>query len=287
MADSAYVFEVDESSFESIVIEQSRKVPVLVDFWAAWCGPCQSLMPVLQKLADEYQGKFILAKVNSDEQQALASQFGVRSLPTVKLFRGGQPVDEFMGALPEGQVREFINKHIPRESDKLMVQALEQYEAGEIETALENMKQAAAMDEDNHRIQVMYAKCLVEQGHYQEANDIVRVLPAKVQLDEQVASLMARLEFANIAKGAPDEDTLQQMITDDDNNHQARYQLAAKKILAEDYEGAMTLLLEIMKRDRKFDDDAGRKALVKVFELLGNQGDLVSRFRRQMQALVF
>ena len=148
MTQSQYIYEVDTENYGRIVVEGSRSVPVLVDFWAEWCQPCKLLMPILARLAEAYQGKFILAKINTEEQQAIAAEFGIRSIPTVKLFRHGEPVDEFMGALPESEIRAFLDRHIPRESDQLVAQADQLIQAGKTEQAVKLIEQAPISTEE-------------------------------------------------------------------------------------------------------------------------------------------
>jgi putative thioredoxin len=154
VTESPYIFEITSDNYEQIVLRGSREVPVLVDFWASWCQPCQVLMPVLAKLADEYRGRFVLAKLNTEEQQAIAAQFGIRSIPTVMLFKGGEPIDEFMGALPEAQIRAFLDKHLPRESDNAVAEARQQLLLGDAATALRLLRDAQAADPANPRVAV-------------------------------------------------------------------------------------------------------------------------------------
>jgi putative thioredoxin len=278
----ALSFDVTEQNFASQVIEASHQQPVLVDFWATWCGPCQSLMPILEQLAQSYQGKFLLAKVEIDSQQALASQFGVRSVPTVKLVKDGQIVDEFTGALPEGQIRSFLDKHIAKESDQLMQQALVLYQQGDTETALAQMGQILQADADNLNNKIIYANILLREQHVDEAKKWLASLPAEANDNPQVQAMQAQLEFIHIVENAPDMASLQQQLANDPDNTEARYQLSAHAILQGQFEIAFEQLLEVVKRDRQYQDDAGRKALLKLFDLLGDQHELVSSYRRKL-----
>ncbi|MEJ2060856.1 MAG: thioredoxin [Gammaproteobacteria bacterium] len=284
MSESPYIFTITEENFAEVVLEGSMKVPVLVDFWAAWCGPCQSLMPVLAKLADEYQGQFLLAKINSDEQQALAAQFGVRSLPTVKVFRNGQPVDEFMGAQPESAVREVIERHIVRESDLVHAEAVKLFNAGDLKGAVEKMRSAHEMDPGNKRIVIDLAKLYAEDGQRETAMQLLEKLPLDARISDEVKSLEAKLRFANAAGG--DRAALSASVEQNPDDLEARQQLAASYISSGEYEAGMEQLLEIMKRDRSFGDDAGRKGLLDVFEMLGADNPLTQQYRRKLSSLL-
>lgn len=284
---SPYVKEVTAQDFDAVVLEGSRQVPVLVDFWAAWCAPCRMLAPVLEALAAEYGGKFVLAKVNTDDQQELAARYGVRSLPTVKVFRDGQPVDEFMGAQPEGAVREVLERHVERASDQMRQRALEAYQRGQAEDAVALLQTAVAEDPGNLRVHMDLLQLLMQEGRVTEAWSTFRALPADKQMEPEMQRLAGRLEFAAAAAEAPPEAELRRRVEVDADDLEARYQLAARAVMAERWEEALDQLLAIMQADRGFRDDAGRKGLVAVFEILGNQGPLVSRYRSRMSSLLY
>lgn len=284
MSDSEYILEVDDSNFTAAVIEGSQKQPVLVDFWAEWCAPCRSLMPVLARLADEYGGKFILAKINSDENQALASQLGVRSLPTVKVFKNGIPVDEFMGALPESAVREFIERHIEHESDRLHTAAMQAYRRDDPDTAVELMERAHAMEPGKSRITIDLASVLAGSGNPARAEELLNGLPEYERNSGEAAGLLARLEFAREAADLPDEAGIETGAESGDLN--SLYQLAMLKISQNDFAGAMEKLLLIIQKDRGYRDDLGRKTLIKLFDMLGDD-PLVDNYRKRMTNLLF
>lgn len=284
MNDSLFIFEVDETNFTEVVIEGSRRQPVLVDFWAEWCAPCRSLMPVLARLAEAYGGKFILAKVNSDENQALAAQYGVRSLPTVKVFKNGVPVDEFMGALPESAVRKFLERHIEHESDKLHTLAMQAYQKGEWESAVELLEKAHSLEPDKSRFTIDLAAVLADSGNPARAEELLKGLPEYERNSGKAAGLLARLEFAREAAELPDEAALVSKAEAGDLN--SLYQLALLKISQGDYAAAMENLLQIIRKDRAYEDDLGRKTLLKLFDMLGDD-PLVEQYRKRMTSLLF
>jgi len=282
MVDSPYIFEVGADDFQRVVVEGSRQQPVLVDFWADWCAPCKSLMPLLARLAEEYQGKFILAKVNTEEQRELAAQYGIRSLPTVKLFLDGQAKDEFMGALPEPQVRAFLDRNIPRESDTLLERADSLLLQGQAKQAGELIEQANRMDPDSPRVRISYARYKATLGELEDAERLLRELPPEERDKPEVVALLARIQFDRVADSAPPVERLEQILQGSPTDPQALYQLAAHRVMANDYEAALELLLRSMQADRHYLDDAARKAIVEVFALLGNEGELVKRYRSRL-----
>ncbi len=286
MSQSQYSFDVSAQSFQSQVIDASHQVPVLVDFWATWCGPCQSLMPVLEKLAEEYQGRFMLARVEIDQQQELATHFGVRSVPTVKLVKNGQIVDEFTGAQPEGEIRALLDRHIEGKPDTPMQQAIDRYEAGEREQALQQMQQIILDDKENMQNRVRFAEVLIKEERYDDARQLLDSLSVDIQMSPEVSALYSKLELAETLEQSEDVDSLLKRIEADPKDSEARYQLSARYAAEGRHEDAMQQLLEIVKRDRSYNDDAGRKGLLRMFELLGDQGELVSKYRRLLaQAL--
>ena len=284
MSETPNILVVDESNFAALVIEGSQQQPVLVDFWAEWCAPCRSLMPVLARLAEEYGGKFILAKVNSDENQALASQFGVRSLPTVKIFKNGVPVDEFMGALPESAVREFIERHIEHESDKMHAEGMQAYRQDDPERAVELLESAHAMEPEKSRITIDLASVLAGSGNPARAEALLNGLPEYERNSSAAEGLLARLEFAREAADLPDESSLEAAAAAGDLN--ALYQLALLKVSQSDFASAMEKLLLIIQKDRGYADDLGRRTLLKLFAMLGDD-PMVDKYRKRMTNLLF
>ncbi len=287
MSDSPYAFNVSADNFDTYVIQNSQQVPVLVDFWADWCAPCKMLMPVLGKLAEEYQGKFLLAKVNSDEQQELSAKYGVRSLPTVMVFRNGEIVDQFMGAQPESVVRELLERHIERESDKQRSEAMTLLQAGDSDAAERLLREALANDPENHRVVLDLAGLLIDRQNFDEAESLLQDLPVDKRDDETVRQLLSQLQLARSTANAPDETILRQRIEANEDDLEARYQLAMQRIAGGEHEEGLELLMSVLRKDLNYADGAARQAVLDTFELLGNSGELVSRYRRQLATLLY
>jgi putative thioredoxin len=284
MSETDSIVDVTAEDFEQEVVEASRQRPVLVDFWASWCGPCQSLMPVLERLAEEYTGAFRLARVNTDEQQQLAADWGVRGLPTVKVFRHGEVVEEFTGAQPESAIRPLIDNHLPRESDATVEKVEAEREAGRPEEALALLRPAAEAEPENTRLQLLLAELLVDTGRADEAEALLDGLPVNLASDPRVESLRARGTLARIAAEGPADDELDRRLEADGDDLEARYHRAARRALEGDHETALADFLHVLQSDRGFAEDGGRRGLLAVFELLGNSGELVNRYRGRMFA---
>ena len=276
-------FSIDTgvADFEEKVIDASRLAPVLVDFWAEWCAPCRVLKPVLEKLAVEYGGRFILAKVNSDQHQELAARYGVRGIPSVKAFVNGQMVDEFSGALPEGEVRAFLDRLVPSPADELRQQAADARLAGDISGALKWLADASKLDPDHVGVRLDAAEIMLDLNEADEASRLIGSVPDDA--DPRVPALKARLQFMGAA--GEDEAALTARVAANGNDLEARLKLANLFVAAGRHEAGMDQLLEIVRRDRGFGDDIGRKTLLSVFNLLGG-GGLVSRYRRLLASVL-
>lgn len=286
MSESSFVYDVTQANYPQLVIENSRHVPVLVDFWADWCGPCKMQLPVLLKLAEAYQGKFLVAKIDTDNERGLANLHNIRSIPTLKLFRDGEVVEEILGAQTESTLRTLLDKYVARESDSVRDQAAQLAAAGDFDAALELLRAAVNDDPDNPRAQLDLLRTAMEAGLVAEAEQTLEAMPRDIRDSAEVRRYAALLNFAQRIGGTPDHAVLEQRIAQNGDDLEARDQLAARLALAGDAEGALEQYLEILRRDRRYGDEAGRKGLLAMFELLGNSGPLVHRYRSQMFTLL-
>jgi len=287
MAQSQYSFDVDAASFQEQVVDKSHTVPVMVDFWADWCAPCKTLMPVLQKLVDEYAGAFLLAKVNADQEQALVGQLGIRSLPTVMLVKDGQVAEHFQGAVPESHVRDLLGRHLTPPAAGAADQARAAFAAGDYDTALALLRDEAAAAPDDIAVQADLAMVLAASGQTDEARAVLERLPDEAAGDDRVRAVRAKLAFAEKAGKGVDPAALERRLEADPADSEAAYGLAVHCVLTEDYDRALALLLELVRRDRGFGDDAARKTLLELFDLLGAEDPRVKSYRRQLFTLLY
>ena len=279
---SEHDLDVGLADFNQHVIEESKLRPVVVDFWAPWCGPCKTLKPILEKIAAEYGGKFLLAKVNADDNQELAARYGVRGIPSVKAFVNGEAVDEFSGALPEGEVRAFLDRLVPSQADELRQQAAAARMAGDVTSALKLLAEASRLDPGHIGVRLDAAEIMLDLNEADEARRLIGSVPDDA--DSRVPALKARLQFMGAA--GEDEAALSARVAANENDLEARLKLANLWVAAGNYEAGMEQLLEIVRRDRGFGDDIGRKTLLSVFNLLGG-GELVSRYRRLLASALY
>ena len=267
---------ITTENFETEVVHASQSVPVLVDFWAPWCGPCKSLSPILEKLETAYEGRFVLATVNSDEQQELAAAFGIRSIPTCVLMMGGKPVDGFMGALPEGKLREFLDKHLPGEG-RLQAQeepdeAQEALASGDIDGAIARMNEALQAEPGNDELRYDYAKLLIGTGRLDEAAGVLAPALAQIPVPlrfEALQQWLNAIEFvSNDPRGEWPLEKFDGLIATDKRDFEARFAKARLLMVANEWVGALDELLEIIMRDKKWGGEAPRKTFIAILELL-------------------
>lgn len=282
MSNSQYIFDATEENFQQGVIENSHKIPVVVDFWAEWCQPCKMLMPVMEKLVEEFNGKFLLAKVNSDEQQKLGKTYGVRGIPNVKIFRNGEVVGEFTGVQSESYIRTVIERHLPTEADNLRNQAVENIRNGDMVSGRKLLEQAEQQDPRNTTVQIDLAYLDAQEGQFKQASDRLKNLGQEARDKPEVAALLAKIEFTEATQNAPDAETLEKQIAENPKNSEARYRLAAHHAMDGNYQAALDQFLQLVMRDRNYNDDAGRRGMLSLFTMLGDDHELTGTYRRKM-----
>ncbi len=277
---------VGRDTFEAEVLVPSATMPVLVDFWADWCGPCKMLAPTLERLAAAYAGRARIVKVDTEAERELAARFGIRSLPTVRVFRHGRPVEDAVGVQPEGALRALIERHLEKPSDRTLAEATGLIGTDQPEQAV-LLLEALLRDEPDHvPAQVLLIESLARAGRTDEAEARLAVLPVQALEAPQLAAVEARLHFAKLVKSAPTEETLRKRIAAHPGDLEAQHQLAAREITAGRGDAALDRLIAAMQRDRRFGDDLARRSLLHAFALLGDQEDVVHQYRRRMMALM-
>lgn len=278
-----FVVDVTSATFEQEVLEASQQVPVVVDFWAPWCGPCRTLGPMLERLAAEYGGRFKLAKVNSDENPELSQQFGIRSIPDVRAFRNGEQVHQFMGVLPERQLRAFIDDLAPAPAEAARLEAAALRAEGNTEGATAALRAAVALDADNELARIDLAEVLLEAGHADEAAHQLEGVRQNIDWDARVASLKQGIGYA---RSGGNESELAARVAANPADLEARLALAGALAARKAWREAMDELLDVIRQDKGWRDGEARKQMLAMLNLASGDARLVSEYRRKLASLL-
>lgn len=285
MTDKPHVFDTTTDTFEAEVLQKSLQTPVLVDFWATWCGPCKTLGPILEKLAADYNGAFVLAKVDVDKEQQIAAAFQIRSVPTVFLVKDGQIVDGFPGALPEGQLKQFLQQHgiepaPAAEPEPQQAAALDPH------AEVMRLRQAVEAEPDKAELKLDLALALLQTGAGTEASQLLDALPANLATDDRAIKARAWLGFSDVLKDAPPAEVLEAAIAANPDDLRARHLLGVRYLFGNRNEAGLEQFLEMLRRDRNYQDSLPKRALIDAFRVI-DDAPLVGQYRRKMSALLF
>jgi len=283
---SELIVDVTEENAQSIIIEESQNRLVMVDFWADWCGPCKSVMPILEKLVQEYQGQVLLARVNADEQGRIAAQFGVRSLPTVVFMKDGQPIDGFMGAQPESAIRELLEKHLPKPWDLLLQQAQDLIEQGNPGEALPLLRQAHEQSRQRGDIGIVLAQTYLELNRLPEAEAAIKTVGLADQ-DAAYEQVRAQLELRQQAAKSPQLEALERQHQQNPKDLDVAYQLAVQYNQDGHHREALELLYTILTTNAQYKDGAVKKTLLDMLASLGKGDPLAVEFQRKVYTLLY
>ena len=284
------MLDTTQENFSRDVIDASHEAPVLVDFWAPWCGPCRTLSPLLASIETEFKGRLKVVKVNVDENQELSARFGVRSIPFVVAFVAGKAVDSFVGVLPAGSLRDFVGRLLPDPAETQRRKAAALLQAGDASGAASALRAALALDPDRDATRIDLARLLLEHstgpGRLDEVSACLAGVSASGKLESTWLALNARLHSESRAAELPAAEVLQQRIAASPDDLQARLDLADALLARQEYEPALEQLLAIVERDRAFGDDIGRRRMLSVFDLAAGQPQVVSSYRRRLSAVL-
>ena len=284
-----YIFDVTTAPFDQAVIQNSFEKPVLVDFWAEWCAPCKVMLPILEQIAEDYQGELLLAKVNCDVEQDIVGRIGIQTLPTVVLFKDGKVVDGFQEAQPESAIRAMLAPHVVMPEAAVedpLVQAQALFAESRFADAEALLKSILTEDNSNAKALILYGRCLAERGELTEAQAVLDA----VKSDEHKAELAgakAQLTFLRQAADLPDVADLKTRVAQNPQDDEAAYQLAIQQLARQQYEGALDGLLKLFTRNRSYNEGITHKTLLQVFDLLGNDHPLVTTYRRKLFAALY
>jgi putative thioredoxin len=283
---SEHIVDIDETNAAAMLIEESHKRPVVVDFWADWCEPCKVLMPLLEKIANEYQGAFLLARVNADEQAGIAQQLGVRNLPTVMVIQGGQPVDGFAGAQPEPAIREMLEKYLPKPWDGLLQAGQEAMARGEFNEALPPLRQAWTESGQRHDITLAYAHALIECQRLEEAEGVLDGVKLADQ-DNDYQQLRALIDIKREAAKSPEVEALEQQLAENPDDLDVRHQLGVQYTNARQHRDAMDQFVTILQQDLDHGDGATKRMLLDAISSLGKGDPLAIEYQRKLYSLLY
>jgi putative thioredoxin len=278
---SSFVIEATTQNFEQEVIERSGSVPVVVDFWAAWCNPCRMLGPVLEKLAQEYDGKFVLAKVDTERDPELAGQFGVRSIPAVFAFRDGNAVDAFVGVQPESVIRTWLDRLLPAPAEVIAGEA-SLLERTDPQAAEAMYNTALMLDSDLPAAQIGLTRIALEQGRFEDAQARIAGLERRGFLEPEAERVKAELTLRSQARQAGSVESVRAALAASPDDRNLKFQLAEALAAAGQYEAALELCLELVERDRKGIREQARRTMVAIFQLLPPDSELVAEYQRQL-----
>ena len=286
----SFVIDINQDQFVAEVVEKSKTTPVIVDFWAPWCGPCKQLTPILENLVNKKNGKVILAKINVDENQGIAGQLNIQSIPTVYGFVDGKPIDAFQGAQPESKIEEMINKLIDsapgNEIPKLLEEADNLFKDQKFEEAQKVYETLVGMDPGNPKVIGGLLRCLVQLKKYDDAKEMMESLDDETLKDEEILKINKLL--SNLEKNEDgDIEELKSVVTDDPNNKEKRFELAEKYLSLNETELGFNELLIIFEKDPKWNDEAAKKKLLEFFDLLGFNDPNVLEARKRLSSLMF
>jgi putative thioredoxin len=286
MASTTNVFEADELNFETAVVERSKTTPVLVDFWASWCGPCRALGPMLEKLAAAYEGRFVLAKVDTDRNQSLAAQFQVEGIPAVYLIVDGQVAGQFVGALPESELRAFLDRHLPSEADRMAARAAS-FEATDPVGARRLYEEALAQEECHGPSRAGLAGLLLAEGEFNRAAALVDGFEKYAPGWERAEQVRARLEFHDAAAKAGSLAECEARAAREPANNQAALDLGNAYAAAGRWKEALETLVRIVERDRDFGKQFARPVMVQVFQILGGSSEMANEYRSRLASAMY
>jgi putative thioredoxin len=286
MTEPGYILEGTELNFDRLVLENSRKGLVLVDFWAPWAGPSLRQQKVLRRLAEQYRGRFLLVTVNTDEQKAIASRFGVKSLPSFKLFRNAKVVEEIHGMQPEADYRKIVDRYLVPLGDQVRLSAAKAWNAGEQEKAIQVLAEGAMAEPENLDIPAMLAKLLMRLHRYAEAREVLAAMPSEAADTTELATLRAHLDFITTARAVDDEAAVFARLEQAPDDLDAQFRAAALHLVNDRYEAALQALIAILRRQRDYNEGAARRGLLAIFDTLGGDHALVAKYRGELARLI-